>query len=226
MFPWFWYHFRTTFRIWGLRNVRVHALLCPMDYLWTPPIIQEDLANGRPNLDCHSSFYFVFGFLGVVHFSFQGPVRHFALGLDLMRTNPAMSMLKTNCYQNWRTTREQTRGTKFLVFHIIVFTRRNIRGLRRVFQATERQAFLRVIALSRRDQDRERKLVLPRLFAHLHWPLPPQWCSWIVAKYPVHLSLILFLLTMCIDAPESTTNSCSSGLCEVGACITLASKGE
>ena len=34
-------------------------------------------------------------------------------------------------------------------------------------------------------------LLLPRLFALLHWPLP-QWGSWIFAKCPVHLSLNFF----------------------------------
>ena len=34
-----------------------------------------------------------------------------------------------------------------------------------------------------------------------------------------------FLLIMCTDTPESTANSCSSGLFEVGADITLASTG-
>ena len=35
-------------------------ILCPLDYLWTPPTIQEGLAQGRPHLDCHPSFYFCF----------------------------------------------------------------------------------------------------------------------------------------------------------------------
>ena len=77
------------------------------------------------------------------------------------------------------------------------------------------QAFLREIVLSRRDPDRERKLVLPRLFALLHWAYAPQWGSWIFAKYPIHLSINLFLLIMYIDAPELTTNSRSSGDFEV-----------
>ena len=38
---------------------------------------------------------------------------------------------------------------------------------------TELQASPRVIAPSQRDQDRGRTLVLPRLFALLHWLLPP-----------------------------------------------------
>ena len=35
--------------------MRAHALLCHPDHLRTPTI-EEDLANGRPNLDCHHSF--------------------------------------------------------------------------------------------------------------------------------------------------------------------------
>ena len=31
-------------------------------YLWTPPTTKEDLTNGRPNLDCQSSFHFCLGF--------------------------------------------------------------------------------------------------------------------------------------------------------------------
>ena len=87
--------------------VRVQTLLCPPDYLWTPPTIQEDLAKGRPSLDSHPSFYFGFGFLGVIRTSFPELARHVALGLDLLKTNTAMSMLKTNCNQNWRTTGEK-----------------------------------------------------------------------------------------------------------------------
>ena len=64
MFPWFWYHFRRTFRLSLEKCVRVHALLCPPEYLWNRLTIQEDLANGRPNLDSHPSFYFVFWVLG------------------------------------------------------------------------------------------------------------------------------------------------------------------
>ena len=41
----------------------------------------------------------------------------------------------------------------------------------------------------------------------------------------MHLSLSLFLLMMCTDAPESTTNSRTSGFFEVGAGINLASMG-
>ena len=65
----------------------------------------------------------------------------------------------------------------------------------------------RAIAESGRDEDREHFLMLPHLFAFFHWPLPPLWGSWISADFPVHLISKPF----CIDAPESTTNSRSSG---------------
>ena len=104
-------------------------------------------------------------------------------------------------------------------------THRNIRGLRRVFPVIEQQAFLRVIALSRTDLDRERILVPPRWFALLHWPFPLLRGVWISAEFPVHLGFILFLFSMCTDAPDSATNSRSSGLFEVGACIVFAAVG-
>ena len=54
-------------------------------------------------------------------------------------------------------------------------------------------------ALSRRDPDRERILVLPRSFAPLHWPLPPLWGSWISAS--IHFIWVQsLLLSTCIDA--------------------------
>ena len=91
---------------------------------------------------------------------------------------------------------------------------------------TRRQACHRVIALSPRDQDRERLLVVPDSFAPPRWPSPPMWGFWIFAEYPVHLSLNLFLLSMCIDAPESVTLALSIGDFEVGAGVALASIGE
>ena len=42
---------------------------------------------------------------------------------------------------------------------------------------------------------------------------------------PISSQLSSFLLIMCTDAPEQTTNSRSSGLVEVGASITFASIG-
>ena len=59
-------------------------------------------ASRQPSL----FFMFVLGFLRVIHTTFVGLVRHFALELDLL-TNPAVSMLTTNCSQNWWITLEQ-----------------------------------------------------------------------------------------------------------------------
>ena len=98
-------------------------------------------------------------------------------------------------------------------------------GLRREHQAIEQQSFLRVFALSRTDSHRERVLVPPRGYAFLHWQSIPQWRVWTFSLSPFLLNLVSFLLIMCIDAPESTSNSRSSGLFEVGASITLASIG-
>ena len=39
--------------------------------------------------------------LRVIRNTLMELVRHFVLGLDLLKTNPAMSMLTTNCSQNW-----------------------------------------------------------------------------------------------------------------------------
>ena len=63
------------------------------------------VSNGRLKLDCHSSCYFVL--LGVIRTSFLELVRHFALGLEFLKTNPEVAMLKTNWYQKWMTTLEQ-----------------------------------------------------------------------------------------------------------------------
>ena len=50
--------------------------------------------------------------------------------------------------------------------------------------------------------------------------------SWISAESPFRLSSNPSVLSMCTDAPESTTNSRSSGDVEVGVCVALASTGE
>ena len=103
-------------------------------------------------------------------------------------------------------------------------TRRNIIILHTVFQAVEQQAFLRVIALSRRDQDREHFLVLPRL---LHFSIAVTSVVGFLDLRSVSSSpeFTSFLHSMCIDAPESTTHSSSSGLFEVVAGIAHATVG-
>ena len=112
----------------------------------------------------------------------------------LVRTGPRGSYLGgTPCRDNKRyDILCSTWNVLPLVGSTVVFdcwpTRGNIRVLRRVFQVIELQACHRVFAPSRCDQDRERILVLLHLFAILHWPSPPLWCSWISAESPFRLS--------------------------------------
>ena len=114
-------------------------------------------------------------------------------------------------------------GSSSLVWSSAAFdrwpTHRYIRVLRRAFQVIELQACLGVIALLRRDQDRKHIPVLPHLFA-----LPSLAVTTVVGFLDFGVSLFRlsskpFLLSMCIDAPESTTNSCSSEDVDVGAGI-------
>ena len=84
------------------------------------------------------------------------------------------------------------------------------------FRATEQQAFRRVIAKSRIVLDRE------QMACAFSWVCTsPSAVNTTVGfldlrKVPVHLRLIV-----CVDAPESTTNSRPSGLFEVSASITF-----
>ena len=102
-------------------------------------------------------------------------------------TSPAMAMLKTNMYQYWRIPleRQEVRSYPFCKkknsspsWSTLVAdrwpTQISIRVLRKAYQAVEPQAHLRVIAQPRRGHGREQTLVLPRLFALHHLPLPPR----------------------------------------------------
>ena len=105
-------------------------------------------------------------------------------------------------------------------------TRRYNRVLRRACLMTGLQACPRGFAPSRRAQGRERIPVLPHLFALHHWLQSPLWGSWIFEGFSSSAELKSFLLSTCIDALESTTNSRSSGIFQEGAGITHASVGE
>ena len=102
-----------------------------------------------------------------------------------------------------------------------------IRGVCKACLAIRQLAFLRVVARLRTDSSHERTLVPFRECAVLHWQSIPQWGSGSsFSLCPSLLSLILFLLVTCIDAPESATNSRSAGLFEVkGVDIPLTSPG-
>ena len=88
-------------------------------------------------------------------------------------------------------------------------THMNIRVLSKAYQAIELLAFLCVIALLRTDRDPEQKRVLPRLFA---LPVRGHYRRRVLNLRKVSISSELksFLLSMCIEAPESTTNMRSS----------------
>ena len=98
--------------------MRVHALLCPLDYLRTPPTIRGKsrktvvrISTAMPSL----FFLFLFCvFEGDPH-HLRGLVRHFALELDLLK--PAMSMFRTNCSQNWWITlaQQEVRSCPFCI---------------------------------------------------------------------------------------------------------------
>ena len=101
----------------------------------------------------------------------------------------------------------------------------NVRVLRKVFQTIELQAYPRVLAQSRRGQDREHTLVPPGLFPLQRLPSPPRWRFLDLRRVSVSSELKSLLLRMCIEVPESITNFLSSCNFEVGASIALASTG-
>ena len=107
-----------------------------------------------------------------------------------------------------------TRGTKLSWLHTKVFpwstvvfdswpTHRSIHGLRRVFQAIEQQALLPVIALSRRDQDRDRFLVPLRLCALPRWQWVPQ------KGFCISISVCHLQFTYCLNQARYR-NRCTS----------------
>ena len=73
----------------------------------------QDLADGRPHLDC------LFFFLSFWAPSFLVHVRHFVLFLDLLMTSHVKTMLKANLVPLLEDTPGTTRGTKLSVLHVI-----------------------------------------------------------------------------------------------------------
>ena len=135
----------------------------------------EDLANGRPKPDCYSLFIFVFVF-GGSRDQFPGATSSLrsdaGLGgvLDDVLDESGDGDVEDELVPELDDNPGITIGTKFSVLHSLVWstvvvycwpTHRYVRFLRRTFQVMELQACHRVVALSRRDQHRERILVLP-----------------------------------------------------------------
>ena len=109
----------------------------------------------------------------------------------------------------------------------LVPTRRYNRVLRRACPMTGLQACPRGCAPLRRAQGRERVLVLPHLFALLHWLQSPLWGSWIFEGVPALLSLNLFCsacVLMLRNLPQIYLSPLVSS--KGGAGITQTSAGE
>ena len=135
--------------------------------------------------------------LGLSRSNFLVPVRHFALWLNLMKTKCGTGDVEDQAVPELEDNPGKTNGTDFVRFacnfspvgSTVVSdrfaTHKNIRVLLRVFQAIELQAYLRIIAQSRRSQHREHVLVLvlPHLFALLHWLSLPLWGFWISTEF-------------------------------------------
>ena len=163
-------------------------------FLWTPLTILEGLANGP-------SFYFLFWCV-------------FVTSLWCWTWRCAWRVLRRTGTRIWRQSKDNKR------YEVFRLAQNPFPLLGQMWPSSTGplQACHQVFAPSGRDQDRERKLVLPRLFALPRWPLSLLW--------GISSELNTFLLNMCIDAPESTTNSRSSAGFEVGAGVALASRGE
>ena len=104
----------------------------------------------------------------------------------------------------------------------------NIRVLRKAFPAMELQAYLRVVAQSRRGQDREHIHLCFLVSLHFSIGCYHHFRGSGSPQNLISSELKSSFCSACalIEAPESTTNSRSSGDSEVGAGIALASIGE
>ena len=94
--------------------------MCSPDYLSNYPSIQEGLANGRLNLDCHPSFYLVFAFSKLLQFPEASTSLRYWAGLvgDKSCNVDVENELLPKLADNPGT----TRGTKLSVLHVIVFS--------------------------------------------------------------------------------------------------------
>ena len=218
--------------------VRVQSFLCPLDCLWNLPTAQEDLANDRPNLDCHFFLFSGFRFWCLSRSSFLGQVRHVALRLDLTMTSPAISMLRTNWYQNWMTTLGTTRGTKFSVLHTIFFLCLVNRGFWPLTQSQEYPCSSQCFLYGRTVGESSSICTFTKRSRSWTKPCASSFvCTYSLAATNIVGFLDLrrvsssselksLLHSMSIDLPESTTNSHSSGVFETGAGVALISIGE
>ena len=90
-------------------------------------------------------------------------------------------------------------------------TRKNIRFHRKAFRATILLACFRGLSLSTKYPLLWHTPLPLHASALLHWLLWPSWVYTTSSRYPFRQNSNPFLLILCIDAPESTTNFRSSG---------------
>ena len=98
-----------------------HEKCGPLDYLWTPPTIKEDLANGRHTLDCHSSFCFGFGFFGCDPLQFPGTNSSLRSWTRLVEDKSCNVDVEDELLPGVADNPGTTRGTKLSVSQNIVF---------------------------------------------------------------------------------------------------------
>ena len=112
--PLFWYQFRGTFRIWVLRTVCGCMQFCVVQIFCELPKPHGKISQTVVRISTAiPHFIFCFGFLELIRTTRVELVRHFALELDML-TNPAMSMLTTNCFQNFLE-RQEVRNCPFRI---------------------------------------------------------------------------------------------------------------
>ena len=204
------YHFCRTFRIWVLRNVSLDANTPSSSRLSANSSNHSGRSRKRsPCTGTGSSFLLVFsGFCGIST-GFPMPeclYCHFVLWLDLMKSHqtcPAVTKLKTYLHSSWRNLltilgQRSVHGfpccTGFFChcWSNVVSDHRStnvhIRVLRRVCPATGLLACPQGFVPTRRAQGRGPTLLLPHLFALLHWQWKPLWSFWILEPFPVQLS--------------------------------------
>ena len=196
--------------------------------MWTPPTVQEDLPRSRPDFSCHPSFDFGFRFLVIAPVSWM-------VFLPLFSTSPVMSMFATNCYQKLVDNPGTTSGTKVSVLQIALFPCLVNRGFRPLTHSWEYPWSSQSL-----PSDGTAGVSSSDCTVMKRWRSWTNTCasSWFCTSplavnttvgvlylllCPSLLSFILFLLIICIDAPESTTTSRSSGFVEASAGITFAS---
>ena len=203
----------------GCRHFCIFEIICELlQPFWKISQTVFSLPHRCPSFFCFE--------LLVDRAGFPVPRRHFALLLDLKMflMSPAVAMQKTSWRQNLTTIPGQQEvrnlpscmNVSSLVWSTVAFDRWPThtcnRALRRALQAMGLQACPRVTALLRRDQDRKHFPVLPSFACTSSLAVTTVVAFVDYRRVSSSSELKSFLLSMCIDAPESTTNSRSSGI--------------